>query len=57
MWIDPIVKEVREAREAYSAKFGHDLRKIAQDLRKKQAKQAAKTPSARGATGRKRRGG
>ena len=53
MWRDPIVKEVREAREAYSAEFGHDLRKIAQDLRKKQAKQTARKPAARGTGGRK----
>lgn len=52
MWTDPIVMEVREAREAYSAKFGHDLRKIAQDLRKKQAKQSSKKSAARTARGR-----
>ena len=32
---DPIVEEVRSARETYAKKFGYDLKKIAQDLRKK----------------------
>lgn len=43
MWNDPIVNEVRAAREAYSARFGHDLQRIARDLREKQAS-GASTP-------------
>ena len=33
MWTDPIVDEVREAREEYAASFGYDLDAIFQDLR------------------------
>lgn len=33
---DPIIQEVREARDQYAKKFGYDLIKIAQDIRKKQ---------------------
>lgn len=31
---DPIVKEVRRIREAYAAKFGYDVAKIVEDLRR-----------------------
>lgn len=34
---DPIVAEVRQARENYAARFGNDLRAICQDLQQKQA--------------------
>ena len=33
MWTDPIVEEVREAREEYAAGFGYDLDAIFEDLR------------------------
>jgi len=33
---DPIVEEVRRARAAYGAKFGHDLDQIVDDLRRRQ---------------------
>ena len=33
---DPIVEEVRRARAAYGAKFGHDLDRIVDDLRRRQ---------------------
>lgn len=33
MWTDPIVEEVREAREEYAARFGYDLDATFQDLR------------------------
>jgi hypothetical protein len=36
MKADPIVRQVRAAREAYSKKFGFDLRRIAADLIEKQ---------------------
>ncbi len=32
---DPIVEEVRAAREEHAARFGYDLKKIAEDVRKK----------------------
>jgi len=36
MFKDPIVEEVRVVRQKYAAKFNFDLKKIAQDLKKKQ---------------------
>ena len=33
---DPIVKEVREIRDRHAARFGYDLRKIFDDLKKKE---------------------
>ena len=33
MWTDPIVEEVRKAREAYAEEFGFDLDAIGRDLR------------------------
>jgi len=33
---DPIVEEVRAARQRHAARFNHDLDAIAADLRKKQ---------------------
>jgi len=32
-WIDPVVEEVRERGRAYTARFGHDIRAIMEDLR------------------------
>jgi len=34
MQADPIVEEVRRAREDYAARFGYDLRAVAADLRR-----------------------
>ena len=57
MWKDPIVAEVRAAREAYAKRFGYDLDKIGADLRKKQAarlaaeKRAKRTKSVKGKSG------
>ena len=36
MWNDPIVEEVRKAREAHAKKFNYDLQAIAADLKKQQ---------------------
>lgn len=36
MWKDEIVEEVRRAREEHAAAHGHDLRRIFQDLKRKQ---------------------
>jgi hypothetical protein len=36
MFKDPIVLEVRAARQRHSARFNHDLTAIVADLRKKQ---------------------
>jgi len=33
---DPIVEEVRQARQAYAKQFGYDLRAMAEDLRRKE---------------------
>ena len=37
MWQDPIVKETRELREEYAAKFDHDSDAIFEDIQKRQA--------------------
>lgn len=34
-WIDPIVEETRKARNEYAASLGYDLKKMYQDLKKK----------------------
>lgn len=36
MKLDPIVEEVRKAREAHAAKFDYDLLAICSDLRNKE---------------------
>jgi hypothetical protein len=33
MWDDPIVEETRKLRDAYAAKHGYNVHKIAEDLR------------------------
>ena len=33
---DPIVDEIRRARDAHAARFGYDLKAICDDLRKRQ---------------------
>lgn len=38
MWDDPIVEEVRRIREEHSARFGHDLKRIYQDLKEQERK-------------------
>ena len=48
VWKDPIVAEVRKARERYAARFGYDLSRIVADLRKNEAKlKDVKAPTAR----------
>jgi hypothetical protein len=39
---DPIVEEVRKAREAYAAKFNYDLEAIVEDL-KRQERESGRT--------------
>ena len=36
-WHDPIVEEVRSAREAYAERLGFDVRAICEDLRRRQS--------------------
>ena len=36
-WKDEIVEEVRAAGEAYAAKFDYDLKRMFEDLKKKEA--------------------
>jgi len=43
MWTDEIVEEVRKNREAHAAANGHDLRRIFQDLKRKQDASGQKT--------------
>lgn len=39
---DPIVREVREARESYGKRFDYDLAAICRDLRKRQEERGHK---------------
>lgn len=40
-WNDEIVDEVRHAREAYAAQFGYDLKRMFEDLKKKEEESPA----------------
>ena len=40
-WKDPIVEEVRAARDAYAAQFDYDLTRIFEDLKKKEQEDPA----------------
>jgi hypothetical protein len=42
---DPIVEEVRQSRDERAAKFGYDLRAIAEDARKRQRQSGRKVVS------------
>lgn len=42
MWEDPIVEEVRRARQEYAAKFNYDLDGICQDLKEQELKSGEK---------------
>ena len=42
---DPIVEEVRRAREAHAEKFGYDLRAIVRDLKKHERQRDRKVVS------------
>jgi hypothetical protein len=44
-WSDPIVEEVRRARDAYAASFNYDLRAIMRDLKEKQKRSGRKLVS------------
>jgi len=35
-WKDPIVEEVRRAREAYAARFDYDLERMFEDIKKRE---------------------
>lgn len=45
MFKDPIVEEVRATRQKYASKFNYDLRKIAEDLNKRQEEAGRKVVS------------
>lgn len=45
MFKDPIVEEVRTARQKHAAQFKYDLRKIAEDLRMKEQQSGRKIVS------------
>ncbi len=38
MWEDPIVNEVRQAREEHAVKFKHDLQAIYHDIKEQEKK-------------------
>ena len=40
-WKDEIVEEVRQAREAYAAQFDYDLKRMFEDLKKKEEQNPA----------------
>ena len=44
-WSDPIVDEVRRARDAYAARFNYDLRAIYRDLKTKEKRSGRKVVS------------
>ena len=44
-WSDPIVDEVRRAREAYAARFNYDLRAIYRDLKEQEKRSGRKIVS------------
>ncbi len=45
MFKDPIVEEVRAIRQQHAARFNFDLRKIAEDLKKKERQSERKLVS------------
>ena len=44
-WSDPIVEEVRRARDAYAARFNYDLRAIFRDLKEQEQRGGRKLVS------------
>jgi hypothetical protein len=44
-WSDPIVDEVRRARDAYAARFNYNLRAIYRDLKEKEKRSGRKVVS------------
>ena len=44
-WSDPIVDEVRRARDAYAARFNYDLRAIFRDLKDREKRGSRKVVS------------
>jgi hypothetical protein len=44
-WSDPIVEEVRRARDAYAARFNYDLRAIYRDLKEQEKRSGRKVVS------------
>lgn len=45
IWSDPIVDEVRRARDAYAARFNYDLRAIFRDLKEQEKRSGRKLVS------------
>jgi hypothetical protein len=45
MWRDPIVEEVRKAREEHAARFAYDLEAIYQDLKETERRSGRKVVS------------
>jgi hypothetical protein len=45
IWSDPIVEEVRRARDAYAARFNYDLRAIFHDLKEQEKRSGRKLVS------------
>ena len=49
MWVDPIVEEIRRARDEHAAKFDYDIHRICEDIREQEKKSGLKfvTPEPR----------
>jgi hypothetical protein len=45
IWSDPIVEEVRQARDAYAARFNYDLRAICRDLKEQEKRSGRRVVS------------
>jgi hypothetical protein len=54
-WTDEIVEEVRAARDAYAAQFDYDLKRIFEDLKKKEAEHPERMSNLKPLEPRKRR--
>ncbi len=39
IWKDEVVEEVRRVREAYAAQFDYDLKRMFEDIKKKEAQE------------------
>jgi len=54
-WKDPIVEEVRKAREAYAARFDYNLERMFEDLKKREAEHPERLVNLQPVKPRKRR--
>jgi hypothetical protein len=55
MWKDPIVEEVRKAGEKYAAKFDYDLKRMFEDIKKREQEHPERLAKLKPAKPRKQR--